>query len=108
MPAPLRDHLASICERHDLKLDDVVCNQIKRWLLAKTIALIEAEAEEERKARAPRQAARPAKGEARRSRFFIVKRGQRGAFPFRIESAAEAPAALISAARPRWARRRLA
>ncbi len=47
MPAPLRDHLASICERHDLKLDDVVCNQIKRWLLAKTIALIEAEAEEE-------------------------------------------------------------
>ena len=47
MPAPLRDHLASICERHDLKLDDVVCNQIKRWLLAETIALIEAEAEEE-------------------------------------------------------------
>ena len=47
MPAPLRDHLASICERHDLKLDDVVCNQIKRWLLGRTIALIEAEAEEE-------------------------------------------------------------
>ena len=47
MPAPLRDHLASICERHDLKLDDVVCSQIKRWLLAKTIALIEAEAESE-------------------------------------------------------------
>ena len=46
MPAPLRDHLASICERHDLKLDDVVCNQIKRWLLAKTIALIEADGEE--------------------------------------------------------------
>jgi hypothetical protein len=49
MPARLRDHLASICERHDLKLDDVVCNQIKRWLLAKTIALIEAEAEAEEK-----------------------------------------------------------
>lgn len=47
MPAPLRDHLASICERHDLKLDDVVCSQIKRWLLGKTIALIEAEGEEE-------------------------------------------------------------
>ena len=49
MPARLRDHLASICERHDLKLDDVVCNQIKRWLLGKTIALIEAEAEAEEK-----------------------------------------------------------
>lgn len=49
MPARLRDHLASICERHDLKLDDVVCNQVKRWLLAKTIALIETEAEEEEK-----------------------------------------------------------
>jgi len=45
MPARLRDHLASICDQHDLKLDDVVCNQIKRWLLAKTIALIEAEGE---------------------------------------------------------------
>ena len=47
MPAPLRDHLASICERHDLKLDDVVCSQVKRWLLGRTIALIEAEAEGE-------------------------------------------------------------
>ena len=43
MPARLRDHLASICERHDLEFDDVVCHQVKRWLLAKTIALIETE-----------------------------------------------------------------
>jgi hypothetical protein len=50
MPARLRDHLSSICERHDLKLDDVVCNQVERWLLAKTIALMEAEGEEDAQA----------------------------------------------------------
>jgi hypothetical protein len=47
MPGPLRDHLAAICERHDLKLDDIVCEQIERWLLGKTIALLEASAENE-------------------------------------------------------------
>lgn len=47
MPAPLRDHLASICSRHDLKLDDIVCEQVERWLLGKTIALLEASPENE-------------------------------------------------------------
>ncbi|HEX9168134.1 MAG TPA: hypothetical protein VF886_04290 [Roseiarcus sp.] len=48
MPAKLRDHLASICQRHDLKLDDIVSEQIKRWLLGQTIALLEGSGEEEK------------------------------------------------------------
>ena len=46
MPARLRDHLVSICRRHNLKLDDIVCEQVERWLLGRTIALLEAQAEE--------------------------------------------------------------
>jgi hypothetical protein len=48
MPARLRDHLASICERHDLKLDDIVSEQIQRWLLGQTIALLEGSGKEEK------------------------------------------------------------
>jgi hypothetical protein len=48
LPADLHAHLASICERSDLKLDDVVSDQIKRWLLGRTIALLEGSAEDER------------------------------------------------------------
>jgi hypothetical protein len=47
MPADLHAHLASICERSDLKLDDVVSDQIKRWLLGRTIALLEGSEEDE-------------------------------------------------------------
>ena len=47
MPADLHAHLASICERNDLKLDDVVSDQIKRWLLGRTIALLEESEENE-------------------------------------------------------------
>ena len=42
MPARLRDHLVSICRRHNLKLDDIVCEQIERWLLRQTITRLEA------------------------------------------------------------------
>jgi hypothetical protein len=45
MPAELHAHPASICERNDWKLDDIVSEQIKRWLLAQTIALLEASGE---------------------------------------------------------------
>jgi hypothetical protein len=54
MPAKLRDHLASICARNDVKLDDIVSEQIKRWLLGQTIALIEGSAEEEKEPTAGR------------------------------------------------------
>jgi hypothetical protein len=47
MPAQLHAHLASICERNDLKLDDIVSDQIKRWLLGQTIALLEASGEDQ-------------------------------------------------------------
>jgi hypothetical protein len=42
MPARLHDHLASICSRGDVKLDDIVCEQIERWLLRQTITRLEA------------------------------------------------------------------
>lgn len=41
MPARLRDHLASICSRSDVTLDDIVCEQIERWLLRQTITRLE-------------------------------------------------------------------
>ena len=47
MPARLRDHLASICSRLNLKLDDLVCELTEKWLLGRTIALLEKSAEEE-------------------------------------------------------------
>jgi hypothetical protein len=47
MPARLRDHLASICSRSDVKLDDIVCEQIERWLLRQTITRLEASEENE-------------------------------------------------------------
>lgn len=43
MPARLHDHLASICSRGDVKLDDIVCEQIERWLLGQTITRLEAQ-----------------------------------------------------------------
>jgi hypothetical protein len=42
MPARLHDHLASICLRSDVKLDDIVCEQIERWLLRQAITRLEA------------------------------------------------------------------
>jgi hypothetical protein len=42
MPARLHDHLASICSRGDVKLDDIVCEQIERWLLRQTLTRLEA------------------------------------------------------------------
>ena len=48
MPAPLRDHLASICARHDLNLDDIICEQVEKWLLGRTIALLEASGENDK------------------------------------------------------------
>jgi hypothetical protein len=42
MPARLHDHLASICSRSDVKLDDIVCEQIERWLLRQTITRLQA------------------------------------------------------------------
>ena len=42
MPARLRDHLASICSRSGVKFDDIVCEQIERWLLRQTITRFEA------------------------------------------------------------------
>ena len=47
VPAKLRDHLAFVCARNDLKLDDIVREQIERWLLAQTITLLEGSAEDE-------------------------------------------------------------
>ncbi len=41
MPARLHEHLASICSRGDVKLDDIVCEQIERWLLRQTIQRLE-------------------------------------------------------------------
>jgi hypothetical protein len=46
MPARLHDHLASICSRSDVKLDDIVCEQIERWLLRQTITRLEAPEED--------------------------------------------------------------
>lgn len=48
MPARLHEHLASICSHSDVKLDDIVCEQIERWLLRQTITRLEAPDEEER------------------------------------------------------------
>lgn len=45
MPASLRDHLASLCARHGMKLDDIVCEQVEKWLLGRTIAILEASGE---------------------------------------------------------------
>jgi hypothetical protein len=42
MPARLHAHLASLCSRSDVKLDDIVCEQIERWLLRQTITRLEA------------------------------------------------------------------
>ena len=47
MPARLHDHLASICSRGDIKLDDIVCQQIERWLLRQTITRLEAPEDDE-------------------------------------------------------------
>jgi hypothetical protein len=46
MPARLHEHLASICARSDVKLDDIVCEQIERWLLRQTITRLEAPEED--------------------------------------------------------------
>jgi hypothetical protein len=46
MPARLHEHLASICSRSDMKLDDIVCEQIERWLLRQTITRLEAPEED--------------------------------------------------------------
>ena len=48
MPTALRDHLATICTRHDVNLDDIVCKQVEKWLLGQTIALLEASSEDEK------------------------------------------------------------
>ena len=50
MPAELRDELAAFCARANLEFDAVVCYEMKRWLLAQTITMLEAsgEGEEER------------------------------------------------------------
>ena len=37
---------ASICSRSDVKLDDIVCEQIERWLLRQTITRLEAPEED--------------------------------------------------------------
>ena len=42
MPARLHEHLSSICSRSDVKLDDIVCEQIERWLLRQMITRLEA------------------------------------------------------------------
>ncbi len=42
MPARLHEHLASICSRSDVKLDDIVCEQVERWLLRQMITRLEA------------------------------------------------------------------
>jgi hypothetical protein len=47
MPARLHDHLASICARHGLDLGDVICEQVEKWLLGRTIALLEASGEDD-------------------------------------------------------------
>jgi hypothetical protein len=53
MPAQLRDHLASICARHDVELDDIVCQQIEKWLLGQTIAVLEASGENKQSSTGP-------------------------------------------------------
>ena len=47
MPAQLRDHLAAICAQLNLKFDDVVCELVEKWILGRTIELLEASAENE-------------------------------------------------------------
>ncbi len=47
MPAELRDALAAFCARWDLEFDAVVCYEMKKWLLAQTIAMREASVEGE-------------------------------------------------------------
>jgi hypothetical protein len=46
MPTRLHEHLASICARSDVKLDDIVCEQIERWLLRQAITRLEAPEED--------------------------------------------------------------
>jgi hypothetical protein len=46
MPTRLHEHLASICSRSDVKLDDIVCEQIERWLLRQAITRLEAPEED--------------------------------------------------------------
>lgn len=45
MPAQLRDALVAFCARSNLEFDAVVCYEMKRWLLAQTITLLEGEGE---------------------------------------------------------------
>ena len=47
MPAELRDELAALCARSDLDFDAVVCYEMKKWLLAQTITMLEASGEGE-------------------------------------------------------------
>lgn len=47
MPAELRDELAAYCARANLEFDAVVCYEMKRWLLAQTITMLEASGEGE-------------------------------------------------------------
>ena len=47
MPAELRDELAALSARSDLDFDAVVCYEMKRWLLAQTITMLEASGEGE-------------------------------------------------------------
>jgi hypothetical protein len=41
MPKRLHDHLATLCSRGDVKIDDIVCEQIEKWLLRQTITRLE-------------------------------------------------------------------
>jgi hypothetical protein len=47
MPAELRDELTTFCARTNLEFDAVVCYEMKRWLLAQTITLLEGAGEGE-------------------------------------------------------------
>jgi hypothetical protein len=42
MPKEIHDDLHSFCTKHNLKLDDVICQQTKRWLLGQILAMLEA------------------------------------------------------------------
>jgi hypothetical protein len=45
--AELRDELTTFCARTNLEFDAVVCYEMKRWLLAQTITLLEGAGEGE-------------------------------------------------------------
>jgi hypothetical protein len=42
IPAKLRDRLADFCAADNLELDELVCDLIQKWLLGRTIAILEA------------------------------------------------------------------